>query len=119
MLERYFIKPETLDRIRGSWLGEPIESYVTWLTEQGYAARNVYRRVPMLLHFAEFTRDHGANTWEELPDFIDGFIEHWVRSRRRRGRGKEARRQVESAARVPVERHQGFPAVSGAASGRL
>lgn len=103
MLERYFIKPETLDRIRGSWLGEPIESYVTWLTEQGYSARNVYRRVPMLMHFAEFTRNHGASTWEELPDLIDGFVEHWVRTRRRRGPGKEARRYVASAARVPVE----------------
>ena len=103
MLEQYFIKPETLDRIRGSWLGEPIENYVTWLTEQGYAARNVHRRVPVLMHFAEFTRNQGATTWEELPNFIDGFVEHWVRTRRRRGRSKEAKRHVASAARVPVE----------------
>jgi len=103
MLERYFVKPETLDRLRGSWLGEPIENYVTWLTEQGYAARNVYRRVPMLMHFAEFAHNHGASTWEELPDLIDGFVEHWVRTRRHRGRGKEAKRHVAGAARVPVE----------------
>jgi len=28
MLEQYFIKPQTLDRIRHSWLGKPIENYV-------------------------------------------------------------------------------------------
>ena len=33
MLERYFVKPDTVDRIRASWLGAPIEKYVNWLTE--------------------------------------------------------------------------------------
>ena len=41
MIERYFIKYQTQDRIRASWLGEPIQRYVTWLHEQQYAARNV------------------------------------------------------------------------------
>ena len=39
MLERYFVKPDTLDRLRASWIGEPIAQYVTWLHEHGYAAR--------------------------------------------------------------------------------
>ena len=30
MLEQYFLKPETVDQIRSSWLGEPIERYVKW-----------------------------------------------------------------------------------------
>jgi hypothetical protein len=34
MLEQYFVKPETVDRVRASWLGEAIERYVAWLTEQ-------------------------------------------------------------------------------------
>ena len=38
MLERYFLKPETIDRLRASWIGGPIEQYVQWLNEQGYAA---------------------------------------------------------------------------------
>ena len=29
MLEHYFVRPETVDRIRSSWLGEAIEKYVT------------------------------------------------------------------------------------------
>ena len=52
MIEHYFIKQQTLDRIRACWLGEPIERYVTWLNEQQYAARNVHHRVPILMRFA-------------------------------------------------------------------
>ena len=52
MLEHYFIRPDTVDRIRSSWLGEPIEKYVIWLRENKYANRNVYRRVPILVQFA-------------------------------------------------------------------
>lgn len=43
MLEHYFTKPETADRIRQSWFGESIEKYVIWLSDQGYAARTVHR----------------------------------------------------------------------------
>ena len=67
MLNRYFIRPTTVDRIRASWLGEPIERYVSWLGEQGYAARNVFIRVPILLRFGEFAKEGGAKSWEELP----------------------------------------------------
>ena len=45
MLDKYFIKPQTIDHIRANWLAEPIERYVTWLHERGYAARTVFHRV--------------------------------------------------------------------------
>ena len=53
MLEHYFLKPDTIDRIGESWISEPIERYVAWLHEHRYAARNVYRRVPLLRQFGE------------------------------------------------------------------
>ena len=56
MLERYFMKPSTVDRIRASWLASEIERYVEWMNSQGYAIRNVYRRVPVLCRFAEFSK---------------------------------------------------------------
>ena len=31
MLEHYFVKPDTIDAIRASWIAEPIEQYVAWL----------------------------------------------------------------------------------------
>ena len=38
MLERYFVRPRTVDRIRASWLGPAIEQYVTWLVRHHSAA---------------------------------------------------------------------------------
>ena len=103
MLEHYYLKPETIDRIRACWLGEPIERYVAWLAEQRYAARSVCRRVPMLMHFADFSAARGAKGWEDLPEHVNAFVTAWVRDHGRRCKNKEARRQVASAARNPVE----------------
>ena len=74
MLERYFVKPATVDRIRTSWIGSEIEQYVEWLTERGYAARSVLHRVPLLVAFGEFAWAGGARTVQELPGYIDGFV---------------------------------------------
>ena len=60
MLNRYFIRPTTVDRIRASWIGDAIERYVVWLSEQNYASRNVFVRVPILLRFGEFAQGAGA-----------------------------------------------------------
>ena len=79
MLERYFLKPQTIDRLRASWIGEPIEQYVQWLTEHGYAVRNMYRRVPILRQFGDFARQHGAKNYEDLKDFVEPFVTRWVR----------------------------------------
>ena len=32
-MEEYFVKPETVDRLRGSWVAGPIEAYVVWLVD--------------------------------------------------------------------------------------
>jgi len=60
MLERYFVKPSTVDRIRACWLAPQIERYVEWMETEGYAIRNIYHRVPMLYRFAEFAKQHGS-----------------------------------------------------------
>jgi hypothetical protein len=43
MLEQYFIKPETIDRLHGSWLSEEIDTYVSALVERGYRWRTRQR----------------------------------------------------------------------------
>jgi hypothetical protein len=82
VLNRYFIRPTTVDRIRASWIGDAIERYVGWLTEQNYAARNVSFRVPVLVRFGEFARRSGANSLDELPTHIEPFIEDWLNQRK-------------------------------------
>ena len=60
MLEQYFIKPATIDRLRGSWIATEIETYVAWLADQGYSTKSIWRRVPIGFAFGEFARERGA-----------------------------------------------------------
>ena len=108
MLERYFVRPDTIDRIRASWIAEAIERYVAWLTEHRYASRNVLRRVPLLRGFGEFARGRGATAWEQLPAHVDSFVETWVRERGQGCRTDRARRKVADEARNPIEQMLGL-----------
>lgn len=101
MLEQYFVRPQTVDRIRASWLGSAVEKYVSWLAEHHYGARNVHRRVPLLVRFGEFARARGAKAWEELPEHVEPFVQHWTRRHPRRSAARRAR--VAKEARGPVE----------------
>lgn len=102
MLERYFIKPQTVDRIRSLWLGPQIERYVVWLSEQGYASRTVLRRVPLLARFAEFAQSRGAAAVEDLPAQVEAFTTQWL-GRWRPVRGEEAVGAVAKEVRGPIE----------------
>jgi integrase/recombinase XerD len=103
MIERYFIKYQTQDRIRASWLGEPIQRYVTSLHEQQYAARSVYRRVPILMRFAAYAQSRGAKIWTDLPDLVQPFVKQWVAERGTRCRNERVRRSIASCVRSPIE----------------
>jgi hypothetical protein len=50
MLEDYYVKPSTVDRVRASWLAPQIESYLEWLEAHHYSRLVVYRRAGMTLH---------------------------------------------------------------------
>ena len=78
MLENYYLKPETIDEVRACWLGEAIERYVTWLSEQGYAARSICRRVPMLMHFADFAAAHGDDCQDSCRVFLCCFVLNYL-----------------------------------------
>lgn len=103
MLERYFVKPDTVDRIRSSWLGEPIERYVTWLSEQRYSVRIVYRRVPILMRFGEFARSRGSQTWADLPSAVDPFVSQWVKDHGKKSTSDRALASIANDARTPVQ----------------
>lgn len=101
MLERYYLKPDTIDRLRASWIGQPIERYVQWLEEQGYATRNIYRRVPILRRFGDFAREHGAESLDDLPAHVEPFVARWMREHG--SHYKEVPGWVDHEARTPVE----------------
>ena len=100
MLERYFVKPATLDRIRGSWITSEIEAYVVWLVEQSYSTKSIWRRVPIVFAFGEFARDRGARTVDELPGHVEAFVAERVAAHNARtGSGRPMAKEV----RGPVE----------------
>lgn len=103
MLERYFVRPATLERIRASWIGLVIERYVVLLSDQGYATRNFYTRVPILVHFGELARRRGATRITDLPAHVDAFVAYWTRKHGATCKTTEARKKVACAARNPVE----------------
>jgi site-specific recombinase XerD len=74
MLETYFVKPRTVDKVRASWIGAEVERYVGWLAEQGYSVRIVLRRVPLLIQFGEFARQEGALSLTDLAGHVQGFV---------------------------------------------
>ena len=103
MLERYYVRPDSVDRIRSSWMGASIEQYVEWLTEHGYASRTILRRVPLLMEFGTFARQHGITKLEALPDQVEGFTLHWLEKHGQRCRTDQAREKVKEEARNPVD----------------
>ena len=81
MLERYFVKPSTVDRIRASWIAPAIEAYVDWLADHDYSAAVVRGRVPVLVRFGDFAREAGVTAMADLPAHVDAFIAHRVAER--------------------------------------
>lgn len=103
MIEKYFKKPETWDRIRACWLFEPIRRYIAWLHKNAYADSNIRRRVPVLMRFAEYAQKRGAKTWEDLPHQVPPFADRWLRSRKEAFTDKRPPSQVEKEFRQPIE----------------
>jgi integrase/recombinase XerD len=113
MLETYFVKPQTVDRIRASWIGAEVERHVGWLAAQGYSVRSVLRRVPLLIDFGEFARLEGALSLADLPGHVDGFVA-WRVSRSRDARystgptlAKDIRGPVEQLLELAVRGYEG------------
>jgi len=86
MLEHYYVRPQTIDRIRASWIADPIESYVELVRDRGYSRSSVRTRVAVLYQFGEFAANRGASSWSELPKHIETFVAFWKQRHRRRFR---------------------------------
>src|SRR5208283_193075 len=78
MLEDYYVKPSTIDRVRSSWLAPQIESYLGWLEAHRYSHLIVYRRLPLLFHFAEFAQKKGCKNVVACKAYIKEFVSWWL-----------------------------------------
>jgi site-specific recombinase XerD len=115
MLERYFVKPDTIDFIRASWIGGLIEEYVEQLSKNHYSARTILRRVPILMQFGKYAWEQGARTWEGLPAYVEPFAEMWFRQRGRKRKGEHIHKQITNDVKNPVKGMLDFliPGLSG------
>lgn len=102
MLERYYIRPVTVDRIRTSWIAPEIEQYVGWLAERRYSNKTVLRRIPLLVAFGEFANAHGAAEVAQLAEHVEPFVQVWIAQHARRKRAARARKWVGELARNAV-----------------
>lgn len=81
MLEKFFVRPESVDRIRSSWIGKEVEKYVCWLSDCGYSVSTISRRIPIVIRFGEFAREHGVAELKDLPLQVEPFVEDWLYQR--------------------------------------
>jgi len=103
MLERYFVRPKTADRIRSLWLGPAIEKYVAWLAERRAAKATVLRCVQTLVRFTQFAGSRGATTWTDLPSQVGPFVDYWMQEHGSGCCNEKSRSTIRLQARTPVE----------------
>lgn len=101
MLEKYYIRPATIDRIHESWIAPEVEQYVSWMAEQRYTDSSVSRRIPIVVSFGEFAKAHGASEVKNLPDHVEPFVQAWIGERARR-RSARPRKQIGDEVRNPI-----------------
>src|SRR2546426_10269429 len=94
MLERYYVRPVTVDRVRTSWIVAAIEQYVGWLAEWRDASRTGVRRIPLLVAFGEFAKTHGATEAPQPADHVEPFVQRWIAEHASRKRAARARGQI-------------------------
>ena len=102
MLENYYSRPVTVDRIRRSWIAAAIEEYVGWLTTERYSQRSVLHRIPVLVAFGEFAKSHGATEIGHLPDHVEPFVQVWVGEHGKRKSSARSRKKMGECVRNPV-----------------
>jgi integrase/recombinase XerD len=108
MLEKYFVRPDTVDRIRASWLAPSIELYVAHLTENRYSQRSVTRRIPILVGFGTFAKDRGAQKVSDLPDHVEPFVQKWITDRVKKRASTAFRKKVGECTRSPIQQMLGL-----------
>ena len=102
MLEQYYVRPSTVDRIRSSWIAPAIEQYVSWLAEHNYRERSILRRIPLVATFGEFAKTHGVTEVAQLADQVEPFVDAWVTEHVKRKTSVRARKKIGECVRNPI-----------------
>jgi integrase/recombinase XerD len=55
------------------------------------------------MRFGEFAKTSGAINWNELPGYVEPFVEHWLKERRHGNDCESARRIAAREVRNPIQ----------------
>jgi site-specific recombinase XerD len=103
MLEHYFTRPESVDRLRALWLGPAIDRYSEWLVSRQSAKSTALQSLHALVDLDRFAQSRGIQRWDELPALVDDFARYRFRLHGKGCRTAKARRTQRSQSRAPVE----------------
>src|ERR1700685_4605247 len=101
MLDQYFVRPESADRLRGLWLGPAIERYAEWLASRPAAQATASPHPPSLGGFDQFAQRRGVQRWDELPALVEDFVRYSFRRHGKWCQTLKDRRTVRSQSRAP------------------
>lgn len=80
MLEQYFARPESADRLRAMWLGSAFDHYAEWLANRQTSKATALRNLQILAQFNGFVKRRGVSSCRELPGEIDPFVRYRMRA---------------------------------------
>jgi integrase/recombinase XerD len=103
MLEHYFVRPESVDRLRALLLGPSLDRYAEWLVSRQATKSTALRHLQALVQFSRFVERRGVRSYSELADHLNAFIKHRQRTYGKWCRTAKDRRTVRSTSRAPVE----------------
>jgi integrase/recombinase XerD len=103
MLEHYFSRPSTVDRLRSLWLGPALTRYAEWLSDRQISRASALFKIQTLVLFDRFVTDRHIRTLEELPTQIEPFVKEWRRTRGCRPHTASYARSLRAGPRVAIE----------------
>ena len=105
-MHRFFSKPETLLRLRRGPLGDYLDRYADWLSEQGFCRAAARLHLVQIADFSLWLDKQGLTLNDVQPTVIDSFIE----DRRRRVKPHAERSTLQRFLRLvrPEAMYTGF-----------
>jgi hypothetical protein len=74
-MHRFFSKPETLLRLRRKPLGDYLDRYADWLSEQGFCRVSARLHLVQIADFSLWLDKQGLTLNDIQPTTIDSFLE--------------------------------------------
>ena len=75
MVEELYRYPRFIERAKRSWLKEFVDAYLNHLAAQGYSLRTRWLYASRLIELGEFMARQEVKAVEQLPQWIDPFLE--------------------------------------------